>query len=90
MQVHHVRHWSDGGRTDRANLLLLCQHHHNAAHHGRWTVILERPGQISVRQRAPGGPFYESRHPKPPPRVGPDPRQKLLLAAERARRGGVA
>jgi len=30
--AHHIRHWADEGRTDLANLRLLCRHHHRAAH----------------------------------------------------------
>jgi hypothetical protein len=30
---HHIVHWAEGGRTDLANLRLLCRRHHRAAHH---------------------------------------------------------
>ncbi|HEX9313752.1 MAG TPA: HNH endonuclease signature motif containing protein, partial [Actinomycetota bacterium] len=26
--AHHVIHWTDGGRTDLSNLVLLCRRHH--------------------------------------------------------------
>jgi hypothetical protein len=77
MQIHHVRHWADGGRTDRTNLIPLCQHHHQAAHSGRWTVVLERPGVITVRQRHRGEPLYDIQIPPPPPDFGPDLASKL-------------
>jgi hypothetical protein len=32
--AHHVVHWSDGGRTALANLVLLCRPHHRAVHEG--------------------------------------------------------
>jgi hypothetical protein len=35
---HHVRHWIDGGRTDLANLVLLCARHHRELHHTDWEV----------------------------------------------------
>jgi hypothetical protein len=67
-QCHHVIHWKDGGTTDRWNLLLLCQHHHNAAHDGRWTIVLHTPGQIEVRRRLhPDDPYYDIRLKAPPP-----------------------
>jgi hypothetical protein len=32
LQVHHIVHWDDGGRTDLINLRLLCDHHHRSIH----------------------------------------------------------
>jgi hypothetical protein len=31
--AHHVTHWAEGGKTDLANLRLLCRRHHQEAHH---------------------------------------------------------
>jgi hypothetical protein len=43
--VHHIRHWADGGTTSIDNLLLLCRRHHRLVHHRRFTVEMtnERP-----------------------------------------------
>ena len=30
--AHHIQHWTEGGRTTLANLLLLCRTHHRTAH----------------------------------------------------------
>jgi HNH endonuclease len=30
--AHQIIHWVDGGRTDRDNLVLLCDHHHRVVH----------------------------------------------------------
>jgi hypothetical protein len=38
LQAHHVRHWLNGGPTDLANLVLLCQAHHLAHHDGEFTI----------------------------------------------------
>lgn len=34
LHVHHVEHWEDGGTTDTANLIALCQHRHRLHHRG--------------------------------------------------------
>jgi len=36
--AHHVHHWAEGGRTDLANLVLLCRHHHRTLHAGHWQL----------------------------------------------------
>jgi hypothetical protein len=34
LEVHHVRHWEDGGPTDTNNLVTLCSRHHRLHHLG--------------------------------------------------------
>jgi len=36
--VHHVVHWSNGGRTDISNLVTLCDQHHRAVHELGWKM----------------------------------------------------
>jgi hypothetical protein len=36
--VHHLRHWLDGGETNLDNLTLLCRRHHVACHEGGWKL----------------------------------------------------
>ncbi|MPZ71227.1 MAG: DUF222 domain-containing protein, partial [Actinobacteria bacterium] len=36
--AHHIIHWSKGGPTKLANLVLLCRRHHRKVHEGRWRV----------------------------------------------------
>lgn len=36
--VHHVRHWVDGGPTDLANLVELCDQHHRCVHEMHWKI----------------------------------------------------
>ena len=36
--VHHIVWWETGGRTDYANLLLLCGTHHHMVHEGGWRL----------------------------------------------------
>ena len=34
VQIHHLVHWEDGGRTDPENLVALCPRHHRSLHRG--------------------------------------------------------
>lgn len=36
--AHHLVHWTEGGLTDLANLILLCHRHHWAVHEGGWKL----------------------------------------------------
>ena len=36
--VHHVRHWVDGGPTDLDNLVELCDQHHRCVHEMGWRI----------------------------------------------------
>ncbi len=38
-EVHHLRHWAQGGSTDLANLVLICRAHHWKVHEGGWRLI---------------------------------------------------
>ena len=35
LDVHHIRHWEDGGPTDTSNLCCLCRRHHRQHHLGQ-------------------------------------------------------
>jgi hypothetical protein len=39
-EAHHVRHWTNGGPTNQANLVLLCSRHHHTVHKPHWTATL--------------------------------------------------
>ncbi len=42
-EAHHVRHWvRDGGRTDIADGVLLCRHHHLLLHNNHWEIERRR------------------------------------------------
>ncbi|HEX7662731.1 MAG TPA: DUF222 domain-containing protein [Pseudonocardiaceae bacterium] len=38
--VHHCRHWLDGGPTKLDNLALLCRQHHMLLHNSDWTMTI--------------------------------------------------
>jgi hypothetical protein len=37
-EAHHIMPWSHGGRTDLADGVLLCRHHHLLVHNNGWRV----------------------------------------------------
>jgi hypothetical protein len=46
VDAHHIEHWADGGRTDAANLILLCRFHHRLLHEGGYGVRRTRHGLV--------------------------------------------
>jgi hypothetical protein len=46
--VHHILHWTKGGRTDRDNLVLLCRRHHVQHHEGEWRISRAADGTITA------------------------------------------
>ena len=45
-QIHHIRYWEDGGRTDLANMVPLCSRHHHAAHEGGWGLSMDPASRV--------------------------------------------
>ena len=48
-QLHHVRWWRHGGRTDLDNLLPLCSHHHHNVHDDGWQLSLGPNRELTIR-----------------------------------------
>lgn len=46
--IHHIKHWSRGGRTDLTNGALLCGFHHHLIHHGDWQIRMGADGLPEV------------------------------------------
>jgi hypothetical protein len=63
-EAHHIDPWSAGGRTDLADGLLLCRHHHMLLRNNGWSI---------VRGRDPGG--YDLH---PPPDIDPGIRARPM------------
>jgi hypothetical protein len=63
-EAHHTQHWQrDGGRTDVADGLLLCKHHHLLLHDHHWEIERRGPARSEYWLIAPPG------HPDPHPRM---------------------
>jgi hypothetical protein len=50
---HHLQHWADGGKTDLANLVLLCRFHHHRLHDGAFRIV--RGPACDLRFETAGG-----------------------------------
>jgi HNH endonuclease len=53
LQAHHIIPWTQGGRTDQENLVLLCWFHHHVAIHERGFEIYRHPSHGRIRLRNP-------------------------------------
>ena len=38
--IHHARHWLDGGTTKLDNLAVICRQHHTLLHHSEWRMTI--------------------------------------------------
>lgn len=68
-EAHHINHWArDGGRTDVADGILLCRHHHLLAHNNGWEVTRTGSDYWLVPPRG----VDPAQHPRamPPPGAG--------------------
>ena len=67
-EAHHMLAWEHGGRTDVANLVLLCARHHRDLHHCAWkTRIID--GRVHITDTA--GRTIPTRDPRPRSRSRP-------------------
>ena len=53
-QLHHIRYWRNGGRSDLANMVPLCSKHHHLVHEGGWALSL-RPDDRVLTVTLPDG-----------------------------------
>ena len=49
LHAHHVVFWSLGGRTDLANLVLVCSRHHTLIHAEGYQLVLHPDRRLEVR-----------------------------------------
>ena len=66
LQIHHLHHWEDGGRTDTANLVPLCGHHHRSHHQGHLHIT----GNPDLPPGTPGALQVATPHLDPIPPLG--------------------
>jgi hypothetical protein len=65
-EAHHIEHWArDGGRTDVADGLLLCKHHHLLLHDHHWEIERRGPGRAEYWLIPP--PDRPDQRPRPMP-----------------------
>ncbi|GAB4006384.1 HNH endonuclease signature motif containing protein [Nocardioides ultimimeridianus] len=50
-EAHHLRPWSQGGRTDLGDGVLLCSHHHHRAHDTRYDMTKLATGDYRFHRR---------------------------------------
>jgi hypothetical protein len=78
LEVHHVIHWAEGGRTDLGNLVAVCSFHHDAHHRGEFSITGDAndPGDLVfwARGRFPIGPGPTYAPAPRRDRTGPAPR----------------
>jgi hypothetical protein len=65
VDLHHIRHWASGGRTDLDNLISLCPRHHTVVHDRGY--LIAPPGAGFAFYRPDGTPL-----PSCPPLPQPD------------------
>ena len=56
LEAHHLTAWSQGGRTDLDDLILLCWFHHHVLVHRKGFTIYEHPETGRIRFRQPRHP----------------------------------
>ncbi|HWU20643.1 MAG TPA: DUF222 domain-containing protein, partial [Nocardioides sp.] len=50
-EAHHLKRWSEGGKTDLDDGTLLCSHHHHRAHDNRYTMTKLPTGDYRFHRR---------------------------------------
>jgi len=68
VDLHHIQHWINGGRTDLGNLISLCPYHHKLVHDRGYHIAASPPGGFAF-YRPDGAPLPASPA-LPPPEGG--------------------
>jgi len=51
IDMHHIKHWANGGETKPSNLVSLCRFHHRAVHEGGFDVRVLDDGALRFVRR---------------------------------------
>jgi hypothetical protein len=68
--LHHIRHWINGGRTDLDNLVSLCPWHHKLVHDRGYLIAASPPGGGAFAFYRPDGTPLFASPALPPPEGG--------------------
>src|SRR5689334_15911244 len=60
VDLHHIQHWVNGGRTDLDNLISLCPWHHKLVHDRGYTIAAPPRGADFAFSRPDGAPLPSS------------------------------
>jgi HNH endonuclease len=72
VDLHHIQHWVNGGRTDLDNLISLCSYHHKVVHDRGYLVAAPPPGGGTFTFYRPDGSPLPVCPPLPEPNSGID------------------
>jgi Domain of unknown function (DUF222)/HNH endonuclease len=72
VDLHHIQHWANGGRTDLENLISLCPYHHTVAHDRGYLIATPPGGGGDFSFYRPDGTPLPSSRPLPEPDGGID------------------
>jgi hypothetical protein len=64
VDLHHIQHWANGGRTRLTNLISLCRYHHTLVHERGYLIITRPDGTFGFGR--PDGTPVECSPPVPP------------------------
>jgi HNH endonuclease len=70
LEVHHLDHWLDGGRTDLDRMLCLCPHHHDRHHAGDFAMTGTPMTPDGVRFTGASGREIRLARPRVPAQAG--------------------
>ncbi len=84
LEVHHLDHWLDGGRTDLDRMLCLCPFHHDRHHAGDYEMSGTPTTSNGVRFTGTSGRVIRLTRPKAPARgvIRPGPRYNGSIGEE--------
>ncbi|WP_309617942.1 DUF222 domain-containing protein [Salinibacterium sp.] len=84
-EAHHIKHWQrDHGKTDLADGILLCRHHHMLVHNNGWEIVRDSSAEGQCFQLIPPTAIDPTQTPRPLPTKSAALRD--LMAPARAHR----